>query len=469
MIALVLILAGLGAYIYFVDSKRPATAVEEKAKVFTVEADKVEEVTITSETETSTLRKVDGTWRMTAPVQADADQSAVSSLTNALSTVEVNRVVEENASNLTDYGLATPRITVAYKAAGGNEGQLLIGDKTPTQSDVYAMKPGEKRVFLVSGFNESTFAKKPFDLRDKRILNFERDKIDSVEVARDANTVLLARSGSDWVLKQPIQARGDYSAIEALITKLASGSMTRLVEGAGSAPKDAAGLTTYGLNKPVARISLGTGSSRATLALGKAEEGAVYAQDQGRGLIFTVDPTFLSDLKSSADDYRDKEMFESRGFNTDQVRVLRGSETLEFRKQAGTGENPSEKWQRVVDGKPTDIDTTKMEAFLSKLTTLRAQSFVTASPSTGLATPRLVVSSSYDNGKFERVRIAKNAEVFGARDGEPGVAKLDAAAYDEAIKALDAVLAPPLPAPAPSPSPSSTPTPTPTPTPSPKP
>ena len=53
-----------------------------------------------------------------------------------------------------------------------------------------------------------------------------------------------------------------------------------------------------------------------------------------------------------------------------------------------------------------------------------------------------MVSSSYDNGKFERVRIAKNAEVFGARDGEPGVAKLDTAAYDEAIKALDAVLAP---------------------------
>ncbi len=454
MIALVLVLAGLGAYIYFVDSKRPATSVVEKAKVFTVEADKVEEVTITSDSETSTLRKVDGTWRMTAPIQADVDQSEISSVTNALSTVEVNRVVEENASSLADYGLATPRITVAYKAAGGSEGQLLIGDKSPTQSDVYAMKPGEKRVFLVAGFNESTFAKKPFDLRDKRILDFERDKIDSVEVVRDANTVLLARSGSEWVVKQPIQARGDYSAIEALITKLASGRMTRLVEGAGSTPKDAAGLAKYGLAKPVARISLGTGSARATLALGKEEEGAVYAQDQGRGLIFTVDPTFMSDLKSAAGDYRDKEMFETRGFNAAQVRVVRGAETLEFRKSAGTGENAGEKWQRVVDGKPADVDMAKMEDFLSRLTALRAQSFVAVSPSTGLATPSLVVSSSYDNGKFERVRIAKNAEVFGARDGEPGVAKLDTAAYDEAIKALEAVLAPPAPpAPAPSPSP----------------
>jgi hypothetical protein len=456
MVALVLVLAGLGAYIYFVDSKRPTTgASEEKTKVFTVEAAKLEELTITSDSETSTLRKIDGTWRMTAPIEADGDQSAISSVANALSTVEVNRVVDENASNLADYGLATPRITLAYKAAG-SEGQLLIGDKTPSQSDVYAMKPGEKRVFLISGFNESTFAKKPFDLRDKRILNFERDKIDSMEVVRDSNSVVLARSGSDWVVKQPVQVRGDYSAIEALITKLASGSMTRLVAAAASAPKDAAGLAKYGLAKPVARISLGSGSARSTLALGKEEEGALYAQDQGRGLIFTVDPTFLSDLKSSADDYRDKELFESRAFNADQVRVVRGTETLEFRKAAGSGENAAEKWQRTVDGKPIDIDTAKMEDFLAKLTGLRAQSFVTASPSTGLAKPSLVVSSSYDNGKFERVRIAKNVEVFGARDGEPGVAKLDTAAYDETIKALDAALAPPAPAPSPSPSPSPT-------------
>jgi hypothetical protein len=458
MIALVLVLAGLGAYIYFVDSKRPASGVEEKSKVFTVEADKVEEVSVTADGESSTLRKVDGTWRMTAPIQADADQTAISSVTNALATVEVNRVVEENANDLAAYGLAKPRITVAYKVAGGGEGQLAIGDKTPTQSDVYAMKPGENRVFLVAGFNETTFAKKPFDLRDKRILNFERDKVDSVEVVREANTVLLARSGSDWVVKAPIQARGDYSAIEALITKVASGAMTRLVEGAGSA-KDSAALAKYGLDKPVARITLAAGSSQATLALGKEEEGAVFAQDQGRGLIFTVDPTFLSDLKSTADDYRDKNVFEGRAFTIAQIRVVRGTETLELKKVPGTGENATDKWQRTIDGKATDLDTSKVEDFLSKLTALRAQSFVAESPSTGLSTPTLVVSSSYDNGKFERVRIAKTAEVFAARDGEPGVGKLDTPAYDETIKALDAALAPPAPSPSPaaSPSPSASP------------
>ena len=464
-IALVVVLAGLGAYIYFVDSERPAAGVEDKEKVFAVEADKIEEITVTSDAQTTALRKVDGTWRMTAPMQADADQTEISSLTTNLSTLEVNRVVEENASNLAEYGLANPRITIAFKGQGGVSGELKLGDKTATQSDLYAMKPGEKRVFLVPAFHETTFAKKPFDLRDKRVLNFERDKVDSIDVDQNGVVVQLARSGSDWVVKQPIQARGDYSAIEALITKLATTSMTKIVEGGTSK------LADYGLDKPVARITLGAGSSRATLAIGKEEDGAVYAQDQGRGIVFTIDPTVATDLKKPADEYRDKDLFEFRNFNAARLRVTRGNDTYDFQKVAGTGENAADQWQLVVYGADggtkvasRGVDAAKMDDVLSKLVALRAQSFVPAGNTTGLDKPTMVVSVSYDDGKFERVRMARTAEAFAARDGEPGAAKLDVTAYDDVIKALDAavaVAAPPAPAAAPAPPPEAAPTPPP--------
>ena len=83
-ILLVLVLAGLGAYIYFVDSKRPVGGVEDKQKVFTVEADKIQEVTVTSAGETTTLRKQDGAWTITVPVTADADSTEVSNVTSAI-------------------------------------------------------------------------------------------------------------------------------------------------------------------------------------------------------------------------------------------------------------------------------------------------------------------------------------------------------------------------------------------------
>ncbi len=448
-IALVVVLAGLGGYIYFVDSKRPAARIEEKQKVFSVEADKIEEITITAEGETSTLRKADGTWKMVTPVAADADQNEVSTMTTNLSGIEVNRVIEENAANLGDFGLEKPRITIAFKGAGGAAGQLALGDKTPAQGDVYAVKPGERRVFLVASYQETAFAKKPFDLRDKRILNFDRDKVDSIEVTQGGGTIVqLARSGSDWTVKQPAAVRGDYSTIEGVLTRLSSTNMTRLVEPAATDPVL---LARYGLDKPTTTVTLGAGSTRATLALGKEEEGSVYARDQSRPMVFAVDPTFAADLKKTADDFRDKDLFEFRNFNAARLRITRGSETFEFQKVAGTGDNAAEKWQRVAaGGAATDVDATKMDDLLSKLTSLRAQSFRATAAGTGLEQPALVVSASYDQGKFERVRAAKPAaEAFASRDGESGVAVLDATAYDDMIKALGSVLAPAPPLPAP--------------------
>ena len=440
MLVLVVLLAGLGGYIYFVDSKRPATGgLPDKEKVFAVEADKLEEITVTSDNETSTLRKVDGTWRLTAPVQAEADQSAVSSLSSGLSSLEVNRVVEENAGDLGQYGLANPRISVAFKAEGGASGHLQLGDKTATQSDLYAVKAGEKRVFLVQAFQESTFAKKSFDLREKRILHFERDKVDSIELGQNGASVQLSRSGSDWVLKQPVQARGDYSSIEGLLTRLSSAGMTKLVE----MQVDQATLTKYGLDKPAVTLTLGAGSARATLALGKEEEGAVYARDLARPMIFAIEPGLVGDLKKSAADLRDKDLFEFRNFNVARLRIVRGADTFEFQKIVTTGENAGEKWQRVAGSTTSDLDTAKMDDFLGKLTALRAESYVT----TPLDQPVFVVSASYDGGKFERVRMSRGKEALAGRDGEAGTARLDNNAYDEMIKSFEAVIAPP-PAPA---------------------
>ena len=399
MLALVAVLAGLGGYIYFVDAKRPASDLAAKQKVFDgVTADKIEEITVTNDGESSTLRKADGTWKMTAPIGSDADQNEVSTLTSNLASVEVNRVIDENAANLGDYGLAKPKITVAFKGQGGLVGELLIGEKTATQGDVYAMKPGGKRVFLISSFQETAFGKKPFDLRDKKVLSFERDKVDSIEIAGATGAPLqLARSGSAWTVKQPAAGRADYSAVEGLLTRLSSANMTKLVEPSVSDP---ASLAKFGLDKPAVTVTLGAGSSRATLALGKEEEGATFARDQSRPMVFTVDQTVAADLKKPADDYRDKELFAFRSFNAARLRIVQGADTYEFQKVAGTGENPTDKWQRVnAGGTPADVDATKMDDLLSKLTALRAQSFAAPADRTGLDKPDLVVSASFDSGQ----------------------------------------------------------------------
>ncbi len=439
-VLLVLVLAGLGAYIYFVDSERPAGGGEEREKVFAVEADQIETITVTAKGESTTLTKADGVWKITAPATADADATEASNLASAIAGIEINRVLDENAANLADYGLADPRIKIAFKA-GSTSGEVHVGETTPTQGDMYAVKAGESRVFLVPAFQETSLAKNTFDLRDKRVLQFDRDKIDTLELTQPgAPAIMLSRAGNEWFIKAPAAARGDYSAIEGLVTRLSTASMSELVD--PNSPE------SFGLETPSAVVTIGTGSTRATLELGAEREGAVYARDTARQLIFKVEPSLASDLKKTTDELRDKALFEFRTFNVLRLQVSRGADSYEFQKVEGGGEGGADKWQRVVDGKPADVDTTAMEDFLSKLSALNADSFNAATTAAGLPAPALVAAASYDGDKFERVRlILGKGQAFGVREGEPGVAVIDADTVSETIKALDALVTP-APAPA---------------------
>src|SRR5204863_3097153 len=108
-IALIVVLAGLSAYIYFVTSKQPESAGGPKQeKVFaSIQADKIDDLRIKSESgDTTALKKGDAGWQLVEPAAAPADESEVSGITSALAQLEIVRVVDENPADLKDYGLA---------------------------------------------------------------------------------------------------------------------------------------------------------------------------------------------------------------------------------------------------------------------------------------------------------------------------------------------------------------------------
>jgi hypothetical protein len=82
-----------------------------------------------------------------------------------------------------------------------------------------------------------------------------------------------------------------------------------------------------------------------------------------------------------------------------------------------------------------------METLLSGLSNLRAQSFADPGAKTGLDAPVATISARFDEAnKQERVSFGRaGTDVFAGRGDEPGAARLEAAAFDEALKALDAV------------------------------
>ena len=443
---LVVVLAGLGAYIYFVDSKRPAATAdgssETKEKVFTVEADKINELRITYQGESSLLQKSEGGWRMLEPAKIDADPPEAIGIATALTNVDIVRVVDDNATDLEQFGLANPLITVAFKADGGAAGTLKLGNKNATQGEIYAIKNDEKRVFLVSAFQETSFNRKPFDLRDKKILKFDRDKADSLVLAKGASTMEMSRTGSEWQVVKPVASRSDYSAIEAFITRLQSSNMSKLVE---ENPTD---LAQYGLDKPAMTVTIGTGSAKTVLQVGKAKDGETYAKDASRPMVFMVDTTLQGDFDKNFDDYRKKELFDFRPFYLARLRAVLdapgGPKTYEFEKQKPATPADPETWKVTrVGGASHTADQAAMDDLLNKLVAIKAESFVDAKAKTGLDKPALVVSASFDEGKFERVRFGQVGEqAYAIRDGEAIVMKIEMSSISAALQAFDMAVTP---------------------------
>ena len=429
-LVLVVVLAGLVGYIYYLN-ERDTTSTDAKEKAFaTLKEEEVEAIRIKSaDGQTTRVQKKDGAWTIVEPEATAADQGELSSITSSLATLEIQRVVDEKASDLKQYGLEPARVEVEFSVKGAKEPQRIeLGEKTPTGGDLYARVPGQPRVFLVSSFLDSTFNKNTFALRDKSVIKIERDKVDRVEIQKEGKpAVTLAKTGTEWRIVAPVMARADLAAVEGALERLSSGQMQGIVSADGADGKKRK------LDPPVASFTAVAGSARATLMFGDTENAVMYAKDASRPMIFTVAPTLYTDVIRDVGEFRRKDLFDSRSFTATHVEFKRGTATTTLNKTKN--KDGSESWHNAAG---TQINAMTVEELLSKVSSLQADSF-DAGTNAALRNPALVVSVRFEN-KMEQVTFARaGGDVLASRSDEPGTAKVMAASFDEVLKGIDEV------------------------------
>ena len=232
-IALLAVLVGLGAYIYFVTWKQDGnTAASDEKKVFqSVESGDIQELTIKAESgDRTTVRKEGETL---ADRRADpGGRLRVRRHRGGFRAGQPRRGAghRRGPGDLAQYGLATPRVEVEYKAGDDKPaGKLLLGAKTPTGGNVYAMKNDEKRVFLVAEFQNASLNKSTFDLRDKSVMKSSATRSrasTSTSAARASRSRRRARSGRS---SQPLVASADFGTVESLVGRVQGVQMKSIV------------------------------------------------------------------------------------------------------------------------------------------------------------------------------------------------------------------------------------------------
>lgn len=439
-LALIVVLAGLGGYIYYDSTRESTDSGTGQEKLFTsAVSDKIDEITVRSESgEVTTIRKEDTAWKITAPVTANASASDASNLASALAGIEVIRVLDENPSNLAEFGLDKPRIQIDFKGKDQPEGHLYIGAKTPTGAALYARRNDEKPVVLIASFNESTLNRTTFDLRDKTLLSIPRAAVKTIDVVNAGAHVVLTKKEKEWRVTAPVDARADYSSSEALIGRLESAQMKSVV----SENVPAADLGTYGLDKPTARITVNfDGSPASVLEIG-SESGtdAVYARDASKSTVVTVEKSLADDFKKGLDDYRRRDVFDFRAFNASRAELSWAGKSITFERVATEGDKP-DVWKRVAPSEK-ELEKEKVETLLTGLADIRATAFRASTAGTGLDAPALSVYMKYDQSRSEeRATFGKSGnDAFASRQDDAGAMVIEAEKLSEALKTLEELI-----------------------------
>jgi len=438
-LALLVVLVALGSYIYFVTWKQPADTGSKQEKVFaTLATDKIDELTVKSEAgDVTTVKKDGGAWKVVSPVDAKASESTVSGITGALGSLEIVRVIDPNPSGLSEFGLEKPRIEVQFKTDGQPAGRLYIGDKTPTGASYYARKDDDKRVFLIASFQDSSLNHSTFDLRDKTLVTVARDKTNTIDVMFEGTTTVLTKKDKEWRVTSPIDARADFSASEAIIGRVESAQMKSIVAENASA----ADLKKYGLEKPIASVTINFEGASASLAFGTAaDDQSVYARDPSRPMIVTVEKSLADDFKKKAEDFRRRDVFDFRAFNASRAELSWGGKSMVLERVKTEGDKPDD-WKRMTPSEKV-LDRSKVETLLTGLADIRATSFKSSTAGTGLDAPALTVNMKYDQSRQdERASFGKSGtEAYASRPDDVGAMAIETDKLTEALKSLDELI-----------------------------
>ena len=250
-----------------------------------------------------------GKWQITAPKPLGVDQDAVNSMVSTLSSLSSDRLVEDKAANLNQYGLTAPSIEVDVTKKDGKTQKLLIGDDTPTGSAAYARLDGDPRVFTIASYNKTSIDKGPKDLRDKRLLTVDSDKISRVELITQtkgkAGDIEFGRDKDQWQIIKPKPLRADGLQVEELVRKLKDAKMDTSVSDEDT--KNAASSFASGTSVAIAKVTDASGTQELQVRKNKDD---YYAKSSAVEGVYKVSNELGTGLDKSLDDFRNKKLFD---------------------------------------------------------------------------------------------------------------------------------------------------------------
>ena len=365
---------------------------------------------------TLNCEKRDGTWRVTHPIEAKADTQEIENLLSELrslqvSTFEADQAEANTPAQLEKSGLDTPRLQIKL-TDGNNTYALDIGAEVPSENGtpghVYVKSVHQHAIYTVSDDIYRLLDTSVFDLRDKRVIDFQRTDTVRIEIKQSQEiTVCTKNRDSIWELQTPTgKIKTDAQAVDDLLFGIDS------LEAAAFVDDAVQNLASYGLASPsieVAFTQLGEEKS-AVLHIGDStKDGTVYVKAEQSDQVSRVQRALIDKIAMGAAWLRDKQVLD---FHIDDaIRLtLQGEESLTCQR-LGTN------WRLTAPVKE-EANNAEVNAIIYELDDLMADAYARSDPAltdaiTGFSAPQIQLTIELRNQKVYTLQVGNPTEASG--------------------------------------------------------
>lgn len=208
------------------------------------------------------FQRENGQWWMTVPFRHPAQYTSMLELIEAaLTTRIVDRIEQIEEGDLARLSLQPPRGTIVY-SAGGRTIQIELGQSGLGGRAYIRLDGGDHVLIVDDALPRKVFQDNPVRWREHALFPGADIEVDRIERTVGDNEVVFERSGRAWSIVQPIQTRVDADAMGTHAINLARAAWTDVLM---DQPDD---LATYGLDPPVARLSITRNGETQVLLVG---------------------------------------------------------------------------------------------------------------------------------------------------------------------------------------------------------
>ena len=423
IVAMVVLLGLMGILIWSNKHPKSAESAEASAetppKILSLKEDDISKIDLKKKDAPEiVLAKNNGKWQIDAPKPLAADQTTISTMLTTLSSLNSERLVEDKASNLSQYGLSEPALEADVTVKDKTQ-KLILGDDTPTGSAVYAKRDGDPRVFTIATYEKNNIDKGINDLRDKRLLTVNPDKISKVELLAKKQDIEFGRNKDEWQIVKPKPLRADGMQVDDLVRNLTDAKMD--LSGSDDSRKIAAAFASA---TPLATARVTDESGTQELQVRKNKDD-YYAKSSVVDGVYKVAGSVGQGMDKGLDDFRNKKLFDFGFSDPNKIEIHDGAKSY-FLTRGG------EDWWNG-SGQKLEIGTA--QSLIDEVRDLSAAKFVDS----GFTQPTIDMTVTSNDGKrVEKVSISKTGENYVAkRENEPSLYQVDSKAVADLQKAAE--------------------------------